>query len=114
MKSYQPFLLSLALEQLSIRAGRNRHFSGSDLERDERARRQRQLWKYLFRGPAWELITKSVSLHYSESTKVLMICFRPRLDALCARLDRWPLLNIASSVAQSYKPLVEELYYYTS
>jgi len=94
-KSGRPLMVSLALELLS-RNLRRTPSNSSALERQEYARRDRDLFWYLFRGSIWESWT------------------RPKLESLADASEKWPILNIFGPLLRDWMPLVDEYYYYTS
>lgn len=61
-KAVTPFAISFVLEALTMKALAAQSSSDSPLGADELARRQRDLFKYLLRGPLWDGFTKSVHL----------------------------------------------------
>ncbi|KAI0003715.1 peroxisome membrane protein [Russula compacta] len=94
-KSGRPLLVSLALELVS-RNLRRTPSNSSALERQEYARRDRDLFWYLFRGSIWESWT------------------RPKLESLAESSAQWPVLNILGAFLRDWMPLIDEYHYYTS
>ncbi|WFC99017.1 hypothetical protein MYAM1_001752 [Malassezia yamatoensis] len=68
----------------------------SSVERDEWTARNRSLWWYLVRGPAWYNYT------------------RPKIQGLVRRTENKRIIGIFGSIAGEYLPLVDEYYYYTA
>ncbi|OAX44251.1 peroxisomal membrane protein PEX16 [Rhizopogon vinicolor AM-OR11-026] len=66
------------------------------LERDEYARRDRDLLWYLLRGSVWETYT------------------RPKVEALVEKTTNVPIIGLVSSIVKDWIPLVNEYYYYTA
>jgi len=94
-KSSRPLMVSLALELLS-RNLRRTPSNSSALERQEYARRDRNLFWNLFRGSIWESWT------------------RPKLESLADSSTQWPVLGILGALLRDWMPLIDEYYYYTS
>ncbi|KAI0308241.1 peroxisome membrane protein [Multifurca ochricompacta] len=94
-KSSRPLMVSLILELLS-RKLRRTPSNSSALERQEYARRDRDLFWYLFRGSIWESWT------------------RPKLESLAEASAQWPVLNILGVFLRDWMPFIDEYYYYTS
>jgi len=94
-KSSRPLMVSLTLELVS-RNLRRTPSSSSALERQEYARRDRDLLWYLFRGSIWESWT------------------RPKLESFAEGSAQWPLLNIPGAFLRDWMPLIDEYHYYTS
>lgn len=88
-------LTVLAIDILS-RNLRRAPSSSSSVERDEYARRDRDLVWYLLRGSAWELYT------------------RPKLESLVEKAAHVPGLSLISSLVKDWVPLIDEYYYYTA
>jgi len=91
-----PFAIAVILSLLSRWLRRQPPTSPStsnSLERQEYARRDRELLWYFFRGEAWT--------HWT----------RPRLENLSASLEGRPLLGLLSSVIQGWASLVDEYWY---
>ncbi|KAI9509073.1 peroxisome membrane protein [Russula earlei] len=91
-KSSRPLMISLMLELMS-RGLRRTPSNSSALERQEYARRDRDLVWYLFRGSIWESWT------------------RPKLESFAESSEQWPVLNILSTLLRDWMPLVDEYYY---
>ncbi|PVG03432.1 peroxisome membrane protein [Serendipita vermifera] len=94
-----PLAVSLLLSLLSRQLRRDPPVSPSStnsLERQEYARRDRELLWYLFRGELW-----------SEWT-------RPKLENICHTLEGKPVLSLIAGVIQDWVPLVDEYWYYTA
>jgi peroxin-16 len=110
-KSGRPLMVSLALELLS-RNLRRTPSNSSALERQEYARRDRDLFWYLFRGSIWESWTR-----YDISLSLLRLCssevylYSPKLESVADASERWPILNILSPFLRDWMPLVDEYYY---
>ncbi|KAF8481913.1 peroxisome membrane protein [Russula ochroleuca] len=94
-KSNRPLMVSLALELVS-RNLRRTPSSSSALERQEYARRDRDLFWYLFRGSVWESWT------------------RPKMESFAESTAQWPVLNILGAFLRDWMPLIDEYHYYTS
>ncbi|KAI0275103.1 peroxisome membrane protein [Gloeopeniophorella convolvens] len=94
-KSGRPLMVSLAIEFVS-RNLRRTPSNSSALERQEYARRDRDLFWYLFRGSIWESWT------------------RPKLESLADTTAQWPVMSIASAFLRDWMPLIDEYYYYTA
>jgi len=94
-KSSRPLMVSLTLELVS-RNLRRTPSNSSALERQEYARRDRDLIWYLFRGSIWESWT------------------RPKLESFAESSAQWPLLNIPGAFLRDWMPLIDEYHYYTS
>jgi peroxin-16 len=91
-----PLAISLLLSFISRQLRRNPPVSPSStnsLERQEYARRDRELFWYLFRGELW-----------SEWT-------RPKLEGVCQTLEGKPVLGLVSGVIQDWVGLVDEYWY---
>ncbi|KAH8923923.1 peroxisome membrane protein [Atractiella rhizophila] len=97
-----PFFSSLAIEYATFKMfslhiqKRRTTTPASEVEKGEKERRERQFWKYLFRGPVWDAWTK------------------PHLQRISGALEGKPLLGLFSTYVDLYVPLIEEYYYYTS
>lgn len=72
----------------------------SDAERAESARRDRALWWYLFRGPAWENVSRCACRSLFCEQLVERYPHRPRLDGLAKRWQNRTLLGFASTLLQ--------------
>ncbi|ESK97918.1 peroxisomal membrane protein pex16 (peroxin-16) [Moniliophthora roreri MCA 2997] len=94
-RSKRPLVAALALELLS-RSLRRDPPSSAALERSEYARRDRELFWYLFRGSIWDSYTK------------------PKLEALADRASNTPLLSLFGTLMKDWIPLLDEYYYYTA
>ncbi|KAH9964291.1 peroxisome membrane protein [Russula dissimulans] len=94
-KSSRPLLVSFILE-LASRHLRRTPSNSSALERQEYARRDRDLFWYLLRGSIWESWT------------------RPKLESLAETSEQWPVLNVLGALLRNWMPLVDEYHYYTS
>ncbi|KAI0296159.1 peroxisome membrane protein [Russula brevipes] len=94
-KSSKPLMVSLAFELVS-RNLRRTPSNSSTLERQEYARRDRDLFWYLFRGSIWESWT------------------RPKLESLADSSAQRPVLSILSAFLRDWMPLIDEYHYYTS
>lgn len=70
--------------------------ASASVERDEYARRDRDLAWYLLRGSVWELYT------------------RPKLESLIEKVAHVPLLSLVGAVVKDWVPLIDEYYYYTA
>ncbi|KAH8916998.1 peroxisome membrane protein, partial [Atractiella rhizophila] len=94
-----PFFSSLAIEYATFKLfslhiqKRRTTTPASEVEKGEKERRERQFWKYLFRGPVWEAWTK------------------PHLQRISGALEGKPLLGLFSTYVDLYVPLIEEYYY---
>lgn len=94
-----PLAISIFLSILSRYLRRQPPASPSSfnsLERQEYARRDRELFWYLFRGEMWTGWT------------------RPKLDNLSKSLEGKPLLGLVAGIIQGWVPLVDEYWYYTA
>ncbi|KAK7059012.1 hypothetical protein VNI00_001636 [Paramarasmius palmivorus] len=94
-RSKRPLIAALTLELLS-RTLRRDPPSSATLERSEYARRDRELFWYLFRGSIWDSYTK------------------PKLEALADRASNTPLLSLFGLLMKDWIPLLDEYYYYTA
>ncbi|KAG2159819.1 peroxisomal membrane protein PEX16 [Suillus bovinus] len=86
---------AFAMELIS-RSLRRTPSHSADLEREEYARRDRDILWYLLRGSVWET--------YS----------RPKVEAVVEKTANTPILGILSSFVKDWIPLVDEYYYYTA
>ncbi|KAL9940949.1 hypothetical protein V8E36_000437 [Tilletia maclaganii] len=68
----------------------------SDVEKHEWGRRDRNLWWYLVRGPAWYQWT------------------RPKIEGIAKATENRALLSIVGGVLRDYLPLLDQYYFYTS
>ncbi|KAE8248786.1 hypothetical protein A4X13_0g5476 [Tilletia indica] len=68
----------------------------SDVEKHEWSRRDRNLWWYLVRGPAWYQWT------------------RPKIEGIAKATENRALLSILGGVLRDYLPLLDQYYFYTS
>jgi hypothetical protein len=110
-KSGRPLMVSLALELLS-RNLRRTPSNSSALERQEYARRDRDLFWYLFRGSIWESWTRyDVSLTPSRLYDAEVRFRSPKLESLAEASEKWPILNILGPLVRDWMPLVDEYYY---
>ncbi|KZW02578.1 peroxisome membrane protein [Exidia glandulosa HHB12029] len=66
------------------------------LERQEYARRDRDMLWYLFRGAIWQSFT------------------RPQLDSLADKTSNAPVLSLFSALLKEWIPLIDEYHYYTA
>ena len=104
-------MISLTLEFLS-RNLRRTPSNSSALERQEYARRDRDLFWYLFRGSIWDSWTR-----YDIFLSPLRLCdpelrfCSPKLESIAEASERWPILNILSPFLRDWMPLVDEYYY---
>src|SRR5258708_35464381 len=101
-------MISLALELLS-RNLRRTPSNSSALERQEYARRDRDLFWYLFRGSIWESWTRyDVPLSPSRLYDPKVCSRSPKLESLAESSGQWPILNILSPFLRDWMPLVDE------
>jgi peroxin-16 len=105
-------MVSLTLELVS-RNLRRTPSSSSALERQEYARRDRDLFWYLFRGSIWESWTRYASWYHLHHFTVLSIflSYRPKLESFAESSAQWPLLNITGAFLRDYLPLIDEYHY---
>lgn len=75
---------------------RRRVSANATLEREEYARRDRDLLWYLLRGRFWVDFT------------------RPKVEEIITKLTRLPVIGILGFVVQEWIPLINTYYYYTS
>ncbi|KAK0553182.1 hypothetical protein OC845_001318 [Tilletia horrida] len=68
----------------------------SDVEKHEWSRRDRNLWWYLVRGPAWYQWT------------------RPKIEGIAKATENRAILSIVGGVLRDYLPLLDQYYFYTS
>lgn len=73
-KSNRPLMVSLALELVS-RNLRRTPSNSSSLERQEYARRDSDLFWYLFRGSIWESWTRYVTITLVHNSTILSVSF---------------------------------------
>ena len=73
-KSNRPLMVSLALELVS-RNLRRTPSNSSSLERQEYARRDGDLFWYLFRGSIWESWTRYGTISFVHNLTILSISF---------------------------------------
>ncbi|KAI7867420.1 peroxisome membrane protein [Spinellus fusiger] len=92
-RAWSPWVLSLVVEVLSLALAKKHLLP---LEKDEMAKRHHAVGYNLLRGAFYANIT------------------RPRLERLCASLEKRTLLSIPGSVLRDYLPLWESIYFYTS
>ncbi|KAG8996150.1 Peroxisomal membrane protein pex16 [Tulasnella sp. JGI-2019a] len=93
--SSTPLIVSLTLDLLSHHLRRTPPAS-SALERQEYAKRDRDLLWYFLRGGVWTEFTK------------------PKLQTLVDVTGRVPLVNLAGALLQDWMPLIDEYYYYAA
>lgn len=102
-------LTALVIDILS-RNLRRAPSSSSSVERDEYARRDRDLVWYLFRGSAWEMYTR-----YATCILCLrdlnVVHSRPKLESLVEKAAHVPGLSLISSLVKDWVPLIDEYYY---
>ncbi|KAL1720702.1 peroxisome membrane protein [Schizophyllum commune] len=94
-KSSRPLVTALMLELLSRNLRRAPPPSAA-LEREEYARRDRDMLWYLFRGTLWQSYT------------------RPKLEAFADATAHRPVLGLVGSFVRDWVPLIDEYYYYTA
>ncbi|KAG7099107.1 hypothetical protein E1B28_000980 [Marasmius oreades] len=94
-KSKRALFVALALELMSMALRRELPPSAS-LERSEYARRDRDIFWYLFRGSIWDTFTK------------------PKLEAVAARASTTPVFSLFGTLMKDWIPLLDEYYYYTA
>ncbi|KAJ2913393.1 hypothetical protein MD484_g7007, partial [Candolleomyces efflorescens] len=70
--------------------------SSALLEKEEYAKRDKDMLWYLLRGSIWETFT------------------RPKLEGFIARTVQKPLVGLFGSLAQDWIPLIDQYYYYTA
>ena len=109
-KSTNPLIVSLSLELFSRYLRRNPPAS-SALERNEYARRDRDLLWYFFRGSIWESYTRFVLVTFRVKNAELIVCRRPKLETLASRTARTPVLGLMSAIIKDWIPLIEDIYY---
>ncbi|KAF9270121.1 peroxisomal membrane protein PEX16 [Marasmius fiardii PR-910] len=93
--SKRPLVVALALEFLS-RSLRREPPPSASLERSEYARRDREIFWYLFRGSIWDSYTK------------------PKLEAVAERASTTPIFSLFGTLMKDWIPLLDEYYYYTA
>ncbi|KAL1690143.1 peroxisome membrane protein [Schizophyllum commune] len=91
-KSSRPLVTALMLELLS-RNLRRAPLPSAALEREEYARRDRDMLWYLFRGTLWQSYT------------------RPKLKAFADATAHRPVLGLVGSFVRDWVPLIDEYYY---
>ncbi|KAI8611673.1 peroxisome membrane protein [Chytriomyces sp. MP71] len=92
-KSWNPWLLSLALEVTSLGIHANSSRKHKFLERDEMQRRAWLLAYYLLRDPVYSLFVKE------------------RLNKFCDAMAKRPIISLASNLLADYIPLWENYYF---
>ncbi|KAF9237324.1 peroxisomal membrane protein PEX16 [Melanogaster broomeanus] len=94
-KKDRAFITALALELVSRNL--RRVPSPSDtVEREEYARRDRDMAWYLLRGSVWESYT------------------RPKIESVLESASTKPLIGTFSTIVKDWIPLIDEYYYYTA
>jgi peroxin-16 len=88
-------LATFALELLS-RNLRRVPSPSSTVERDEYARRDRDLVWYLLRGSVWDSYT------------------RPKIESIAENIATKPIIGALSMIIRDWIPLIDEYYYYTA
>ncbi|KAL0576351.1 hypothetical protein V5O48_005610, partial [Marasmius crinis-equi] len=91
-RSKRPLVAALALEFLA-RSLRREPPPSSSLERSEYARRDREIFWYLFRGSIWDNYTK------------------PKLEAVAERASTTPVIGLLGTIMKDWIPLLDEYYY---
>ncbi|KAG8934502.1 Peroxisomal membrane protein pex16 [Tulasnella sp. 419] len=92
-----PLLISLGLDLLSGYLRRSPPAtSSSSLERQEYAKRDRDILWYFLRGGIW-----------SEWT-------RPKIEAIANTTSKAPIVGVIGSLIQDWIPLIDEYHYYTA
>lgn len=94
-RSSRPLVTALMMELLSRNLRRAPPASAA-LEREEYARRDRDMLWYLFRGTLWQSYT------------------RPKLESFAEATAHRPLLGLVGSFVRDWVPLIDEYYYYTA
>ncbi|KAI8609937.1 peroxisomal membrane protein-domain-containing protein [Chytriomyces sp. MP71] len=92
-KSWNPWLLSLALEVTSLGIHAHSPRKHKSLERDEMQRRAWLLTYYILRDPVYSLFVKE------------------RLNKFCDGMAKRPIISLASNLLADYIPLWENYYF---
>jgi len=90
-----PLVVSISMDILS-RYLRRVPGTSSALERQEHARRDRDLLWYLLRGSVWQSYT------------------RPKLESFVKKTSHAPVLGLLSAFINDWMPLIDEYYFYTA
>ncbi|KIJ21790.1 hypothetical protein PAXINDRAFT_165179 [Paxillus involutus ATCC 200175] len=88
-------ITAFALELMS-RNLRRVPFPSATVERDEYARRDRDMAWYLLRGSIWESYT------------------RPKIESMVESASTTPIISIFGAIVKDWIPLIDEYYYYTA
>jgi peroxin-16 len=83
----------------------------ADLEREEYARRDRDILWYLLRGSVWETYSRFVYFMPVSLEPNISILFRPKVEAVVKKTANTPILGVLSSIVKDWIPLVDEYYY---
>ncbi|KAF5312260.1 hypothetical protein D9619_003549 [Psilocybe cf. subviscida] len=94
-RTSRALVVALLMEFASRNLRRNPPPSAT-LEREEYARRDKDMLWYLLRGSIWETYT------------------RPKLDSLVTRTAHTPILGLFGSLLKDWIPLIDDYYYYTA
>jgi len=94
-RSSSPLIISLTIE-LAAHYLRRTPPPSFSIERQEYARRDRDLLWYFLRGAVWTEFTQ------------------PKLQSVVNLAQKLPLINVLGAFAQDWMPLIDEYYYYTA
>lgn len=97
--------------ELASRNLRRTPSNSSVLERQEYARRDRELIWYLFRGSIWESWTRYGVECNSRTDDADCRVRRPKLESLAETSEQWPVLNVLGALLRNWMPLVDEYYH---
>lgn len=81
------------------------------LERDEYARRDREILWYLLRGSVWETYSRWVHFMAILSNPHITTFCRPKVEALVEKTANLPIIGVVSSIVKDWIPLVDGYYY---
>lgn len=112
-KSTNPLVVSLSLELLS-RYIRRAPPPSATLERNEYARRDRDILWYLLRGSVWQSYTRYGRINGVDLLSETLHCLnypRPKLESFADRTTHTPILGLMSAFVKDWIPLIDEYYY---
>jgi peroxin-16 len=101
---------AFAMELIS-RSLRRTPSNSADLEREEYARRDRDILWYLLRGSVWETYSRSVHSKPVLLKTNISFLFRPKVEAVVEKTANTPILGVLSSIVKDWIPLVDGYYY---
>lgn len=101
---------AFAMELIS-RSLRRTPSHSADLEREEYARRDRDILWYLVRGSVWETYSRFVHFMPLSLKHNITNLFRPKVEAVVEKTANTPIIGIISSLVKDWIPLVDEYYY---